>query len=177
MTFKKILSISIITVSMLFFSSSAFAASEDVDAIAVVQAATLTVVENQNIDFGIITQGSGASGTITLDASGGATTPSATGSGIVVQGGHSGKLTITSPITSSVTITYPPPDKLNRSGGSPGTPEDEIDISNFASNSTGTSLALTAATPKELHLGGELTIISTQAAGNYQESLTFKINY
>lgn len=179
MTFKKILSISIVLVSMLFFSSSAFAApvTQAVDVTAVVQTATITLVKVKDIDFGTITKVDASPGTITIDASGGAATPAATGAGVSVTGGNSGEITISSNVTANVTITYPVTSNLDKVGASSPTSVQQIEVKDFSTNSTGTSMSITAGTPATLHLGGVITLKASQEPGNYSVSLNFAVDY
>lgn len=177
MTLKKFFSISIIFVSLFCFSNSAFAVNQVVTATAVIQAATITLGKLKDIDFGTITK-SGSPGTVTINASAGAATPTATGVGIAVTGGNSGEVTVDSTVTANVTITYPGPGNLLLSSVTTGhTADQQIAIAQFSTNSTGTSLSVTAGTSSTLHLGGVITLTAAQEAGNYTLDLTYGVNY
>lgn len=172
MTFKKILSISIVLVSMLFFSNYAFAIS--VNSVAVVQTAAITETKVKDIDFGTIIRANQA-GTIRINAAAGAATPAVASGNLAVSGGSSGEITIGSNVSASVTIAYPATATLAIGGSS--TSNEQMVLNQISTNSTASPLAVTAGTPATVHAGGVLAVKSDQVAGNYTVAIAITFSY
>lgn len=178
MTFKKNLSISIVLVSMLFFSSSGFAVDVTVNARAEIQDATLTLTAATSLNFGQIIMTT--PGTVRIDASGGALsggTPTAVSPGLSSSGATSGSFTIESNVTADVSIAYPSPNPQIKKTPATTTATQIMTITDISTNSSATSATITAGTATTVHVGGIITLITSQETGTYSGSMTISVNY
>jgi len=170
--------LAVITVTgILAAAPLARAATVNVTATAVVQAATLTLTKVTDVDFGSIVASSQASN-VTIDASAGAGTPAVTSGNASVSGGTSGLVTVGTNINSNVTISF----AITGADGTVQTLEDgtnDMSITNasITANSTATNLAVTVAGPNQIHIGGVLQVGANQAANTYTGTIVCTVNY
>lgn len=158
--------------SVVALCPSAYAVDISVNVAATIEAASLAGTADQALDFGTVIS-SGSSAAVTVDASGGAATPSVTTGTASVSGGNSGRISVTTTLAANVTIAYPSSVTITRTSGGSET----MTVNNIAANSTASPLAATVAGPNQIHIGGVLAIGAAQAAASYAGTMTVTINY
>lgn len=177
---KRLCAASII-IAILMVSTFGFAATVNVPATATVTAATLTLTQVTDLNFGNIISTAAVS-TITIDATAGAATPAVTSGSASVSGGTSGLVTVGTNINANVTISFA------ITGADTGTTAQAIGISGAATtmaitnasistHSTPSPLAVTVAGPNSIHIGGVLTVGASQAAGTYTGTCVATVIY
>ena len=174
---KKILALVIVFV-VLITSTFAYSNDVDVEASATVQDASLSLNAPSSLDFGTIIPGQ-AQSTVTVDASGGAATPTSSGPASV-SGGASGLVNVTTNIDANVTIDFvltgaDTNDTIGAIGVSGTT--DTMAVGDIGGKSTATPLAVTVAGPNQIHIGGVLTVGATQASGAYEGTIVCTVDY
>lgn len=152
---------------MLSLAGVGHAATANVTATAVVQAATLSLTTITNVNFGTIIA-TGVASQVRIDASAGAATPSVVGGTATVTGGTSGLVSLTTNIAANVTLSY----TILGSQGTANVIENATDTmaitaAQITSYSTPTNLAVTVAGPNSIHVGGQIAVDANQAAGTY----------
>ncbi len=161
----------VFVVLFLFLTANlAHAVTISVPAQAVVAAASLTLVAGNDINFGTIIASTQLSN-VTIASAAGAGTPAITLGNAAVSGGTSGLVRVTSNIDATVNIAY----AITGTAGavetlSGGGNTMAITNANILLNSTGSgggTLALTAATQADIHIGGVLVVAINQAAATY----------
>ncbi len=133
---------------------------------------TITETATTDLDFGSIDLDP-AGDTVTIDASGGATTAATITASSIVTGETSGLITITSGVIASVAVVYPAADVTLTSGGNTLT----IVAATIATFSSETGVATDGINPFYIYLGGTIVIPSGQATGTYSGSMNITINY
>ena len=176
-------------ISVLCFAGHAYATTQNVDVGATVAVATITITSPSDLNFGSIIAGStGNVSTVTIDCSGGSAAVATVTGPALVTGSSSGKVTVESNIDANVTVAYSltsantgsDVDKIGISGQS-ATIYTSMDVANIMAMSSnkdsGNKMTLVAATPRDLHIGGVLTVPGNQAAGYYEGTLVVEITY
>jgi len=170
---KKAFTAGIVILGLLgMLTSAANAADVKVD-ITVTLASTLAINEGVDLAFGSIDP-SPLGDTITIDASGGATTTASTLNGSGVPGPTSGDIELISGSDLNVVLTFEPETVVLSSGSLP-----PLLISKFGENSQGSSTAPFAHSgpSSRINIGGELLIPSTFVPGVYSGFVNVTLNY
>ncbi|MDD9303198.1 MAG: DUF4402 domain-containing protein [Desulfobacter sp.] len=164
-------------------TGSAIAATTTITANATIQTASLTLTPVTNLNFGTIVVTGGAN--ILIDATGGAAA-SAVDSGLasITVPGTSGLVQVDSPVDATVNITYTVADSTSAADklddGATHTMDFTAASMHTYSTGGGTNpgtLALTAGTTGDLHIGGLLQIGAAQTPGAYSGTITVNVNY
>lgn len=138
----------------------------------------LTLVEDQQLNFGRIAPDTAAASVVTIGAVA-APTASATNSPSLLGGEASGQFTITGQTGKTVDVTLPAAAiQVCDDGGTCGAASAKMTVDNFTSNAASFALAGGAGTSTAtLYVGADLTVAPTQAVGVYQGSYDVSVNY
>lgn len=143
---------------------------------------TLTETVTTNLDFATI-ELIPAGDTITIDASGGGggaggstATAVATGGSTVSGVSTSGLITVTSPVTFDIDVTYEANDTVVVTDGTTNTFLNDIDA-NSGCGTTDTTCTHTGGTPTEIHVGGAITFPSGSTTGSYAGAMDIILVY
>ena len=153
-----------------------YADTVNVPATATVEAGTLTLAQTTDLDFGTIIAGT-LDSNILINASAGAATPVVDSGNAAVSGGTSGFVDVGTNIDAIVNISYSIKGDTNSEPDELDNATDSMSIQNISTNSTGSPLSITVAGPNEIHVGGVLTVTSTQATGTYAGTCVVTVNY
>lgn len=178
----------VVVFAFLISSTIVQAETVDVPVTATVAQASLTLVKADDLDFGdIVVPAAGGNSTVTLVATGDTTTPEVTAGEANISGGGRGVVNVTSPITASVNISYAIVSDTSGGAGTGAANAIQIvtgenagatmAVANIAGNSTAGPIELTALVQSQIYIGGELTVPSGQAAGDYSGICTVTVEY
>lgn len=166
-------------------SGAAMAATQNINATATIATATVTLGMVQHLSFGTITM-TPAGGTVTVDATGGAAVSTvSSGAGIITVAGQNGEVSVLSPVDATVNILYSVagltngnPDVLDQAAGAAemALTSASVHLNSTSGTNPGT-LALTAATPASIYVGGVLQVGASQTTGLYSGVITVTVNY
>jgi len=176
----------LITMAALWIGAAGpvFAVTTTIQASATIATATITLNSVNDLDFGSIT----ANGlcTILIDASAATANVVSTvdsGTATITSAGTSGQVTVLSPITTTLNVTY----SIASNAGTPVADQLEDGSGNTMactganiqtySTASGGTLSVTAATSSELYIGGLLAVGAGQVAGTYTGTITVDVTY
>ena len=177
----------LLAIVSLWVGMAGIAQAVTINASATISTATLTINAVTDLDFGTIVV-TGIS-EILIDASAAVAPVASTvnlGTASITVAGTSGLVQVTSPVDATVDITYSVvgdsggTDVLDDSAGTPNTMG--FTAANMRAYSTGGgtipgTLALTANTPADVHVGGLLQIGASQTPGTYGGVITVNVVY